>query len=110
MSRRITPALAALLVLLVAAPARAGIWSAIASQTTDDIAALSYRADALRYATPAGQIYRRAPDGSVTREASFTGRRFFDLAMSPDGTKGLAAADGGRLYRLQNGTWSSVSL
>src|SRR5205823_1693114 len=71
---------------------------------------LSYGADALRYATTTGQIYRRAPDGSVTREASFTGRRFFDLAMSPDGTKGLAAADGGRLYRLQNGTWSSVSL
>jgi photosystem II stability/assembly factor-like uncharacterized protein len=110
MPRRAAIVLAACAALVAPAHARAVSWTPVQSGTPDDIAALAYAPDGLRYATSTGKILRRAPDGTVAQEAAFSGRHFFALAMSPSGRLGLAGADGGRLYRYDQGTWSPVSL
>ena len=102
-------AAAAVLVLGSAAPAHAGIWTAVATGVTADISAIDYRPDALRIGTTNGRILRRTDSGFV-QEASFTGRRITALQMSPDGQTGLAGTDNGRLFRYTNGSWSAVSL
>lgn len=103
--------LAALAVLALSAPAaQAGIWTAVPSGTTDEISALDYPSTSrIVFATTTGKIFEGAP-GSTAQVASFPGRQFFDLALNPAGTTGLAAADSGKLYRLSGGTWSAVNL
>ena len=101
-------ALIALAVLPV--PASAGIWTPTDSGTTEEITAVDYRADAMRYVTNNGKIFKKVGSAAGTQEAAFAGRQFFDIAMSPDGTKGLAAADSGKLFRFDGTAWSEVSL
>jgi hypothetical protein len=106
-----TSALVALLLLaLLPGSAAAGIWTPADSGTTEEITAVDYRADAMRYVTNNGKIFKKVGGAAGVQEASFTGRQFFDIAMSPDGSKGLAAADTGKLYRFDGTTWSEVSL
>jgi hypothetical protein len=107
---RLTAALALLAVAILPSSAAAGIWTPVDSGTTDEITAIDYRADAMRYVTATGKIFKRTGTAAGAQEASFPGRQFSDVAMSPDGTKGLATADSGKLFRFSGGAWSEVSL
>jgi photosystem II stability/assembly factor-like uncharacterized protein len=91
----------------LSAPASAGIWTPIASNTTDTITALDNQgAGRLLYTTSAGKIFKNG-----TQVGNFPGVPLNDIAMSPDGTKGVAVGDGGKLYRSSNSgdTWTAVA-
>ncbi len=95
-----------LAVLVGASSASAGIWSPVASGTTQDIAAVDYRASGdILYATSGGQILR---NGVV--QANFPGVQFTDIALNPAGDRGLATAANGKLYRYDGVSWTLVSL
>ena len=98
------------LLALLPHPASAGIWTPTDSGTTDEITAIDYRAEAIRYVTSSGKIYKKVGSAAGTVELAAAGRQFFDIAMSPDGTKGLAAADSGKLFRFDGTSWTEVSL
>ena len=92
--------------LAPAATASAGIWTPVASNTTQDITAVDYRAaDQLFYATANGQIFK----GGV-QQLSVPGVTFTGIELNPAGTAGLATANNGKLYRYNGTTWSLVTL
>ena len=91
--------------LAVAPSAYAGIWTPVASGTTQDITAVDYRGPGdIVYATASGQILR---NGLV--QATFPAQ-FTDLAFNPAGDRGLATAANGKLYRWDGVSWSLLSL
>lgn len=85
-------------------------WSPVETGTTEEITALDYRADRLRFATSSGSIFSGPPSGPFVVEASFPGATITEVDFSPSGTRGLATADAGRLYRYDAGSWSRVDL
>lgn len=93
-----------------AGEARAVTWTPVTTGTTEPITAIDYGPAGLRFATGAGKIYVRRPDGGFALEASFPGRQFFDMEFRPSGDVGLATADTGQLYRYSGGAWAPVSL
>jgi hypothetical protein len=93
-----------------AGEAGAVTWTPVNSGTTEPITAIDYTRGQLRFATGAGNIFVRRPDGSFALEASFPGRQFFDMAFRPFGDVGLATADSGQLFRYSGGAWAPVSL
>jgi len=96
----------AALMLSATASASAGIWSARASGTTQDITAVDYRApDQLFYATANGQILKNA-----TVQLNVPGVTFTGIELNPSGTAGLATANTGKLYRFDGTTWTLKSL
>jgi hypothetical protein len=105
-------ALVAVGMALLAGPAMASAvtWKRVATGTGDDITTLSYRPGALWFATGGGRIFARRLNGSFAQQAFFPGRQFFDIAFSPSGAVGLAAADSGHLYRFAAGAWAPVNL
>src|SRR4051812_24449657 len=66
-------------------------WTPVNSGTTDPITAIDYTRGQLRFATAAGNIFVRRPDGGFALEASFPGRQFFDIAFRPSGAAPRAA-------------------
>lgn len=94
--------------LAAAGPASAGIWTPVASNTTQDITAVDYRApDQLYYATSNGQIFK---NGTLMTGAPGAGTTFTGIEFNPSGTIGLATANAGKLYRFNGTTWSQVLL
>jgi len=92
---------------LAAAPsASAGIWTPVASNTTEDITAVDQRGPGdVLYATANGKIFRNG-----VQQLSAPGVSFTDIALNPSGTVGLASAANGRLYRSTGATWAPVAL
>ena len=104
--RSLLVVLAAAALLAMPATASAGIWTPVASNTTQDITAVDYRAaDQLFYATANGQILRNGVQQLSVPGVSFTG-----IELNPSGTAGLATANNGKLYRYNGTAWSLVSL
>lgn len=104
--RRLAAVGAAVASLTVAAPASAGIWTPMASGTTETITAVDYQAAGqITYATASGKIFKNG-----TQQQSVPGVSFNDLAFNPSNTVGLAAGSNGTLYRFNGATWSPVSL
>ena len=103
---------ACLLVLAtpVASASAQGIWTPVATPNSEEIAAIEYRDNFLRYATSGGKIFLRQGDGTFAQELSAPGRQFHELEFNPSGTVGLAGADNGKLYRFNGTNWSEVSL
>ena len=90
--------------LTTAPSALAGIWTPIASGTTDDITAIDARGPGdLLYATSNGKIFRNG-----VQQFSQVGVSFTDIALNPSGTVGLATALNGGLYRFSGATWTQV--
>jgi photosystem II stability/assembly factor-like uncharacterized protein len=90
------------------ATASAGIWTPVASGTSGDITAVSQpNASTLVYGTAAGQILK---NGVLKGNAS--GSAINDIAFSPSGALGLAAANNGKLLISTNGgeTWTIKTL
>ncbi len=82
---------AAALLLSPTATASAGIWTPVASNTTQDITAVDYRAaDQLYYATSNGKIFK-----SGVEQLSVPGETFTGIELNPSGTAGLATANNG---------------
>lgn len=111
--RRLLP-LALLLSLLVAvlAPgaASAGIWSPVASGTSEDILAIEYQGeDRFWFTTANGKVFKRAGGGfKQVADAQIT---LNDIAFQPGGAVGLAVGQGGKVLRSTDAgeTWSTVS-
>jgi photosystem II stability/assembly factor-like uncharacterized protein len=90
----------------IPATASAGIWTPTASGTTGDIIAVDYQApDRLWYATASGKIFKNG-----TEQLNAPGATFNDLAMNPSGTRGVAVANAGQLYRFNGTAWSLIPL
>jgi hypothetical protein len=101
---------AAIALFIGAGEARAVTWTPVTTGTTEPITAIDYGPAGLRFATSAGNIFVRRPDGSFALEASFPGRQLFDVEFRPSGDIGLASADSGQLYRFSGAAWAPVSL
>jgi photosystem II stability/assembly factor-like uncharacterized protein len=89
------------------ATASAGIWTPVASGTSENITAVDYQGDAkLWYTTAAGKIFKNG-----VQKAAAPGIALNDIAMSPDGSKGIAVGDAGTMRRSIDGgeTWSPVA-
>jgi hypothetical protein len=108
----IVAALSTLAVGALAAPASAGIWTEIPSNTTEEITAIEYRGGQFWYATGSGKIFRRVGGAFQQEYASVTGVVFRDIEFSADGTIGLAVGTNAGLLRSTNGgdTWSPIAL
>jgi photosystem II stability/assembly factor-like uncharacterized protein len=92
----------------VPATASAGIWTPVPSGTTVDITAVSQpNAGTLVYGTAGGQIFKNG-----TARFASPGNSINDIAFSPSGTLGLAAANNGKLLVSSNGgdTWTAATL
>jgi hypothetical protein len=88
--------------------ARAATWTALPSGTTETINAIDYRGPgAYWYGTSTGKLFKNGVQATGTTGTGAVN----DIAMSPDGTVGLAAANGGRIMRSTDGgaTWSQVA-
>jgi hypothetical protein len=89
-----------------AGAAQAGIWTPVASGTTQDITAIDQLGAAdLWYATSNGQILRNG-----VLQLNAPGVSFTDLIARPSGDVAIATAPGGRIYRYASGAWSLISL
>jgi hypothetical protein len=97
--------------LMMAGSAGAVTWRQANTGTAEPITAIEYRSpQQLWFATGAGNIFARQPDGAFAVQGSFPGRQFFDIAFRPSGDVGLAGADSGQLFRFAGGAWAPVSL
>jgi photosystem II stability/assembly factor-like uncharacterized protein len=104
---RLAVLVAGTLVAGPAATASAGIWTPTASGTTENITAVDYQGEAkLWYTTAAGKIFKNGAQKGVA-----PGIALNDIAMSPDGSKGIAVGDAGTMRRSIDGgeTWSPVT-
>jgi photosystem II stability/assembly factor-like uncharacterized protein len=96
--------LAAGALVVIPASASAGIWTPVASGTTADITAVSQpNAATIVFGTAAGQIFKNG-----IQRFSMPGTSINDIAFSPSGTLGLAAANNGTLLISTNAgdSWS----
>jgi photosystem II stability/assembly factor-like uncharacterized protein len=100
--------------LLSAAPAgAASIWTPLSSGTTQTISAISApTAGEVVYATSGGQIHYLSGSSFVASTVTPTNSiGFTDIAMSPDGTKGVAVGPNAKIYQSTNSglNWNVVS-
>ncbi|MBA2348033.1 MAG: hypothetical protein H0V81_07045 [Solirubrobacterales bacterium] len=101
-----TVLLAVAVPLAAAAPAAAGIWTPIASGTTQDISAVDTRGPGdILIATTGGKILRNGVE-----QLNAPGVQFTDIAFNPAGDRALATAANGKLYRFNGAAWSLVPL
>jgi len=93
---------------VAAASAQAATWTALSSGTTETINALDYRgAGAYFYGTSTGKLFKNGAQATGTTG----GQPINDLAMSPDGTKGIAVGSGGKIMHTTDGgaTWAAAA-
>lgn len=90
--------------------ASAGIWSPIASGTSEDILAIEYQGDDRFWFTTAnGKVFKRA--GGGFKQVADAGITLNDIAFQPGGAVGLAVGQGGKVLRSTDGgeRWSNVT-
>lgn len=106
----------ALVVLAPITAARAAsLWTPVPSGTSAAISAIAApSANEIVFATKNGEIHRSVSPGTfasstVTPSAAAFG--FTDLAMSPDGTTGIAVGGSGAIYRSTDSgaTWAAIT-
>lgn len=96
---------------VLAAPASAGIWTPIESNTTDDITAIEYQsADRFWFGTAAGKIYKRV-GGNFELKHPALGIVIKDIEFQPGGLIGFAVGTNGTVLRSTNDgeTWAQVT-
>ena len=110
-----TSAVAFALALIPAAnAAAASIWTPVASGTAGTISAIATpKAGEVVFTTTAGKIFHSTVGGAFA-EASLNlpmALAFDDVAMSPDGTVGIAVGEGGSIYRSgdSGANWNRVN-
>jgi photosystem II stability/assembly factor-like uncharacterized protein len=103
----------ALIALTPAAAARAAsLWTPLPTGTTDTISAVAWpTASTLVFATTAGHVFRETSPDVFGQSTVSPGAPlgFTDIAMSADGTKGVAVGPSGALYDSTDSgaTWSA---
>lgn len=108
--RRVALAVAGASVAAVglAAPqvASAGIWTPVASGTTDTISAVSHRAERTVFGTTTGKVHVVG----AGQRGSWPGLTVTDLATSPSGNTVVATLSGGKYARSADGglTWGAA--
>jgi hypothetical protein len=97
-------ALVALALIPAAAARAASIWTPVSTGTTSTITAIAApKAGEVVFVTANGEIHRLAGSSfvsSTVTPANLLG--FTDVAMSPDGTKGVAVGSSGSIYSSNN--------
>ena len=100
--------------MLAPSSAHAGIWTPIASGTTEQINAVDYQSPTrFWYATTNGTIGYRKPDGTFGKGAGpGVGVIFNDIAFQPGGTVGIAVGNANNVWRSTNGgaNWTRVMI
>jgi len=107
--RRLCLALTTLAVLASAAGAHAATWTSLPSGTTETINAIDFRSSSQYvYATNLGKLFR---NGAQAGGATTGGSPLNGLALSPDGTIGIAVGTGGKIMRSTDSgaTWAALS-
>jgi hypothetical protein len=105
-------AVAALTLGATALPASAGIWTEVASNTTEDITAIEYQgADRFWFVTANGKIFKRV-GGVFQEKQSVPGVIFRDIEFQAGGAVGFAVGTSGAVWRSANSgdTWAAVAL
>lgn len=105
-------AVAAAVLGLAAAPgaAAAGIWTPVASGTSEDILAIEYQGeDRFWFTTANGRVFKRA--GGSFKQVADAGLTLNDIAFQPGGAVGLAVGQGGRVLRSTDAgeSWAGVT-
>ncbi len=112
--RRVVGAAALAAAALAPTSAQAGIWTPIASGTTEQINAIDYQSPTrLWYATTNGTIGYRKPDGTFGKGAGpGVGVIFNDIAFQPGGTVGIAVGSANNVWRSTNGgaNWTKLTI
>jgi photosystem II stability/assembly factor-like uncharacterized protein len=113
-SVRVALALAALVLAPTTAAQAASLWTPVSTPTTHTISAIAYpSASEVVFVTTAGDVFHGAALGpySASSVSPSNPSGFTDLAMSADGTKGVAVGPSGLIYRSTDGgaTWSQVT-
>ena len=112
--RRVIGAAVLATAVLVPSSAHAGIWTPIASGTTEQINAVDYQSPTrFWYATTNGTIGYRKPDGTFGKGAGpGVGVIFNDIAFQPGGTVGIAVGNANNVWRSTNGgaNWTRVMI
>ena len=107
-NRRLFAAVA-LAAMTIGADARAATWTTLPSGTTETINAIDYRSSSQYvYATNLGKLFR---NGTQAAGATTGGSPLNGLAMSPDGTIGIAVGTNGKIMRSTDSgaTWAALS-
>jgi hypothetical protein len=95
-----------------AGPASAGIWTPVASNTTEDITAIEYQgADRFWFTTGAGKIFKRV-GGTFQEKKSDAVTAFKDIEFQAGGGTGLAVGTNGRVWRSTDSgdTWNLIGV
>ena len=95
--------------MTIGADARAATWTTLPSGTTETINAIDYRSSSQYvYATNLGKLFR---NGTQAAGATTGGSPLNGLAMSPDGTIGIAVGTNGKIMRSTDSgaTWAALS-
>jgi photosystem II stability/assembly factor-like uncharacterized protein len=110
-SFRLSLILAAMVIAPATAAQAASLWTQLPTGTSETISAVAWpTANEIVFATVGGHIFHETAPGvfsqSVLSATNLLG--FTDLAMSPDGTKGVAVGQSGALYYSTNSgaTWT----
>lgn len=107
--RRLCLALTTVTVLMTGTAARAATWTTLPSGTAETINAIDYRSPSQYvYVTSLGKLFR---NGAQSGGATTGGSPLNGLAMSPDGTIGIAVGTSGKIMRSTDSgaTWAALS-
>jgi hypothetical protein len=95
------------------ASAPAATWTRVASSTLSDITAVDYQSPTrFWFATSAGEIFTRQPDGSFGEKFAQVGLSFDSIAFQPSGGIGFAVGANGVVERSSDSgsTWAPVAI
>jgi hypothetical protein len=95
------------------AGAPAATWTRVASGTLSDITAVDYQSPTrFWFATSAGEIFTRQPDGSFAKKFAQVGLSFDSIAFQPSGGIGFAVGANGVVERSSDSgdTWAPVTI
>jgi photosystem II stability/assembly factor-like uncharacterized protein len=99
---------AAALATLAPASAHAGIWTQVATPTTQTITAIDYQGGDRFWFTTSSSIYKRT-GSSWTKQLDAPGTNFTGIEFNASGTKGLAVGQAGAVWRFNGTSWAKVS-
>jgi hypothetical protein len=95
------------------AGAPAATWTRVASNTVSDITAVDYQSPTrFWFATDAGELFTRQPDGSFAKKFAQVGPSFDSIAFQPSGGIGFAVGANGVVERSADSgnTWAPVTI
>ena len=105
--KRLAASAVAGLCLMVPATANAGIWTTVATPTTQTITAIEYQGGDRLWFTTSSSIYKRN-GGGWTKQLDQPGSNFNSIAFNSSGTLGIAVGDAGAVWRFNGSNWTKL--